>query len=125
MIQWSHHQSQQITSLATAIGRPLGRHSAIESVAIPVTCPLVPHTRGKLHLISKPRKVKRDTTKLGSKSSLEALKMNFLVLVVQLIVMSEHIRSRMTPARSDNPDEFPNLNYNIWCKLMQLNPELA
>jgi hypothetical protein len=61
--------------------------------------------------------VKRDTTKLGGESRLEPMKKNLL--------MSEHIRSWMTPARSNNPDELPNLNDSIRRKLVQLNPELA
>jgi hypothetical protein len=80
------------------VGRPLGRYSAIELVAILAAYPLVPHSRGKLYPIPKPRRVKRDTTKLGGKSSLGPLKMNFLVLVVRLRVMSEHICSQLTPA---------------------------
>jgi hypothetical protein len=69
------------------------------------------------------RGVKRNTTKLGGESSLGPFKMNFLVLVVQLIVMSENIYSGMTFARSNNPDELANLNDSICCQLMQLYSE--
>jgi hypothetical protein len=51
--------------------------------------------------------------------------MNLLVLVVQRIVMSENICSRMTSTRSNNLDKLANLNDSIWCQLMQLYPELA
>jgi hypothetical protein len=108
-----------------AIGQVLGRHSTIEPVTIPAAGPLVPHTRSKHRLIPKPRRVKRDTTKLGGESSLRPLKTNLFLLVLQLIVMSEHICGRTTPAKSNKPDELPNLNDSIRHKLMQLNPELA
>jgi hypothetical protein len=125
MIQRSHLQTQRISPLATAIGRAHGRHSTKEPVAIPAIGPLVPRSKSKLRLIPKPRRVKRDTTKLGGESSLRPLKMNVFVLVVLLIVMSQHIRRRMTPAKSNNPDELPNLNDSIQRKQMQLNPKLA
>jgi hypothetical protein len=69
--------------------------------------------------------MKRDRTELGSKGSFRSLKMNLLVLVVQLIVPSEDICNRLTPARSNSPDKFADLNNGIWCKLMQMYPKLT
>jgi hypothetical protein len=51
--------------------------------------------------------------------------MNFLVLIVQLIVMSENICSRMTSARSNNTNKLANLNDSIRHLLMQLFLKLA
>jgi hypothetical protein len=95
-------------------------HSAVEPVTIPTASPLVPHSGGKPCSTSKPRGVKRNIAKLGGESSITSYKMNFLVLVVQLIVMSEYISSRMTTARSNSPDELANLNDSIRHQLMQL-----
>jgi hypothetical protein len=103
----------------------LRRHPAIEGVTIPTAHPFVPHIRGKLRPTSKLRRVKRNTAKLGGESSLRPLKMNFLVLVVQLIVMSKNIYSGMTSARSNNLDKFANLNNSIQHQLMQLYSEFA
>jgi hypothetical protein len=69
--------------------------------------------------------MKRYTTKLCSESSVEPFKMNHFVLVVQLVVMSENIHSRMTSARSNNPEKPANLNDSIPCQLMQLYLKLA
>jgi hypothetical protein len=69
--------------------------------------------------------VKRDTTKLGGESSLGSFKMNFLVLVVQLIVMNENIYSGMTSARSNNPNEFADPNDGIRHQLIQLHSEFV
>jgi hypothetical protein len=68
---------------------------------------------------------KRDTTKLGCEGSFRSLKMNLLVLVVYLIVPSEDICSRPTPARRNNPDKFADLNDGIRCKMMQLYLEFT
>jgi hypothetical protein len=51
--------------------------------------------------------------------------MNFLVLVVQLIMMSENNCSGTTIARSNCPDEFANLNDIIRRQLMQLYSEFV
>jgi hypothetical protein len=67
--------------------------------------------------------VKSDATKLGSEGSFRSLKMNLLVLVVQLIVLSEDICSGPTPARSNYPDKLADLDDGIWRKLMQLHSE--
>jgi hypothetical protein len=99
-------------------------HLAIEPVTILATCPFVPHSGGELRLISKMCGMKRDTTELGDEGNFGSLKMNLLVLVVQLIVPSKDIQSRLTPARSNSPDKFADLNDGIRRKLMQLYPEL-
>jgi hypothetical protein len=65
------------------------------------------------------------TTKLRNKISVVPFEMNFLVLVVQLVVMSENVCSRMTSARDNSPDKLANLNDSIWCQLMQLHLKLA
>jgi hypothetical protein len=49
--------------------------------------------------------------------------MNLLVLVVQLIVLSEDIRSRPTPAGSNGLDKFVDLNDDVRRELMHLYPE--
>jgi hypothetical protein len=69
--------------------------------------------------------VKRNTTKLGGKSSIASYKMNFLVLVVQLIVMSKDIDSRMTSARSNSSVELANLNDSIRRQLMHMYSKFA
>jgi hypothetical protein len=63
---------------------------------------------------------KSDATKLGGEDSFGSLKMNLLVLAVQLIVLSEDICSGLTPTRSIDLDKFANLDDSIRCKLMQL-----
>jgi hypothetical protein len=113
MVQQSHRRAQWIASLVSGIVRLLHRHLAIEPVTIPAATPFVPHSGGKPRPTSKPRGVKRNATKLGGESSIASCKMNFLVLVVQLIVMSEDIGSRTTSIRSNNPDELANLNDSI------------
>jgi hypothetical protein len=57
--------------------------------------------------------VKGDTTKLCSEGSLATLKMNLLVLIVQLIVRSEEIGSWMAFAGSDNPNKITYLDDSI------------
>jgi hypothetical protein len=69
--------------------------------------------------------VKCDTIKLSTEGSLRSLKMNLLVLVVQLIVLSEDIDSGMTSARSNNADKLANLDDSIRRQMMQLHSELT
>jgi hypothetical protein len=83
------------------------------------------HSRGKPHPISELRGVKRNIAKLGSECSLGSFKMNFLILMVQLIVMSENICSRMTTAGSNSRYELANLDDSIRRQLMQLHMKLA
>jgi hypothetical protein len=64
--------------------------------------------------------MKRYATKLRSECSVGPFQMNFLVLIVQLIVMSENICSRMTSVRSNNTNKLANLNDSIRHLLMQL-----
>jgi hypothetical protein len=54
--------------------------------------------------------MKCDIAKLHSKGSLTSLKMNLLVLIMQLIVLSKHISSWPTSVRSNRPDELADLN---------------
>jgi hypothetical protein len=44
--------------------------------------------------------------------------MYLLVLIVQLVVMSKNIRSRVTSARSNSPDKLANLDDSIRCQFM-------
>jgi hypothetical protein len=91
----------------------LRRHLIIEPVTIPTDRPFIPRSRGKLRPTSKPGRVKRDTTKLHGKSSLGPFKMNFLVLVAKLVVMSKNICCGTTSTRSNSLDKLANLNDSI------------
>jgi hypothetical protein len=57
--------------------------------------------------------MKCDIAKLRSEGSFISLKMNLLVPIVQLIVLSEDISSWTTSAGSDRPDKLTNLNDSI------------
>jgi hypothetical protein len=98
---------------------------AIEPVTIPPTCPFFSHSGGELRPISKMSVMKRNTTKLGGEGSFGSHEMNLLVLVVQLVVPSEDICSRPTPAGSNDPDNFDDLNDCVRHKLMQLYLEFT
>jgi hypothetical protein len=65
------------------------------------------------------------TLKLSSKGSLGPLKMNLLVLIMQLIMMGKNFCIRVTSTRHDNPNKFTDLDNSIWSKLMYLNLKLA
>jgi hypothetical protein len=69
--------------------------------------------------------MKCDTAKLCSEDSLASLKMNLLVLVVQLMVLSEEIDSWTASAGSDRPDKLVDLNDGIRRQMVQLNSEFA
>jgi hypothetical protein len=66
-----------------------------------------------------------NAAKLCSEGSLAYLKMNLLVLVMQLIVLSEDISSRMASARNDSLDKLVDLNNGIWRQVMQLDSKSA
>jgi hypothetical protein len=51
--------------------------------------------------------------------------MNLLVLIVQLIVLSEDIRSWTAPAGSDSLDKHTNLNHCIRHQMVQLHPKFV
>jgi hypothetical protein len=68
--------------------------------------------------------VKSDATKLSSEGTLKPLKLNLLILVVQLVVPSKDICSRMAPTRSNSPDKLTDMEDSIQCQLMQLHLEL-
>jgi hypothetical protein len=51
--------------------------------------------------------------------------MNLLVLIVQLIVLSEYIGSCTTPAGSDSPDKLADLNNGIQHQMVQLHREFV
>jgi hypothetical protein len=88
-------------------------HPTIELLAIPPAHPLVPHSRGKPRSTTKTTRVKSDATKLSSKGTVGTLKLNLLILIVQLIVLSEDICIRTTPAGSNNPDKLTDLDDSI------------
>jgi hypothetical protein len=69
--------------------------------------------------------VKDDTTKLCSEGSLASLKMNLLILIVQLIVLSEDSGSRMASVGSHSPDKLTNLNDSIWHQMVQLHSKFV
>jgi hypothetical protein len=118
IVQLSHHRAQWIVSLATNISHLFYGHLVIEPITILATRPFIRHSRGELRPISKMSGMKINTAELGGEVSFGSLKMNLLVLVVQLIMPRKDIRSRPIPARSNNPDKFADLNYGIWRKLM-------
>jgi hypothetical protein len=66
-----------------------------------------------------------NAAELSSDGSLASFKMNLLVLIMQLVMLSEHISSWMAPMRSDRLDKFVNLNDCIRCQLVQLNSKLV
>jgi hypothetical protein len=98
-------------------------HPAIEPVAIPPARPLVPHSRVKPRSTPKETRVKSDTTKLSSEGTFRPLKLNLLILVVQLIVLSEDICTRTTPVRSNSRDKLTDLDDSIRCQLKLRLPE--
>jgi hypothetical protein len=65
------------------------------------------------------------TPKLSNEGSLEPLKMNLLVLIVQLIMMSENFSIKVIFARCDSPNKFADLDNIVWSKLMQLHQKLV
>jgi hypothetical protein len=91
------------------VGHLLCGHIAIEPATIPTIYLFVPDSGGELRPISKMSGMKRDTPELSSEGSFRPLKMNLLVLVLQLVVPSEDIYSRPTPTRSNCLDKFANL----------------
>jgi hypothetical protein len=115
MAQWSHCQAQWIASFALDIDFLLCRHPTIEPFTILAARPLIPHSRGKSHPISKTGWMKRYASKLHSESSVGSCKMNILVLIMQLVAMSKNIRSGKTSVRSNNPEKLANPNDTIRC----------
>jgi hypothetical protein len=103
----------------------LRRHLGVELIAILATCPLIPHSGSKLHPPSVATGVKGDTTKLCSEGSLASLKMNLLVLIVHLIVLSEDIGSWTAPTGSDSPDKHTNMSDSIRRQMVQLHSKFA
>jgi hypothetical protein len=51
--------------------------------------------------------------------------MNLLVLIVQLIVLSEDIDSRMDPTGHDNLEKLTDMIDSIWRQMVQLHPKFA
>jgi hypothetical protein len=100
-------------------------HLAVQPIAIPAACPLVPHSGSKLCLPSIVTGVKGDTAKLCNKGSLTSLKMNLLVLIVQLIVLSEDIGSWTAPTGSGTLDKLTDLNDSIGHQMVQLQSKFA
>jgi hypothetical protein len=99
IVQQSHSTAQQIVPFPTDVGCLLQGHPTIEPIAIPSTCPLIPYSRGKPRPISKVTGVKSNADKLSREGTLRPLELNLVVLVVQLIVLSENISSRMLANR--------------------------
>jgi hypothetical protein len=97
MVQWSHGTTQRVGSLATDISCLLHRHPTIEPVAITPAYPLVPHSMGKPRPTPEATRVKSDATKLSDMGALRPFKLNLLILVVQLIVLSKDICCRTAP----------------------------
>jgi hypothetical protein len=65
--------------------------------------------------------MKSYAAKLRSEGILRPFQMNTLILMVQLIMMSEIVCSRMTPTRSNSPNKLADLNDGIRHQLMQLH----
>jgi hypothetical protein len=125
IIQRNHTTTQWVGPLATDIRCLLHGHPTVELVAIPPTCPLVPHGGGKPRPTPEATRVKSDAAKLSDEGTLGPLKLNHLILVVQLIVLSEDICCRTAPTRSSSPDKFTNLDDRIRHQLMKLQSELT
>jgi hypothetical protein len=81
----------------------------------------IPRSGGKPRVIPKPGRMKSYAVKLCSEGSLRPLQMNLLILIVYLVVMSENICSRTTPARSNSASKLVDLNDDIRHQLMQLH----
>jgi hypothetical protein len=69
--------------------------------------------------------VKGGIAKLCSKGRLTSLEMNLLVLIVQLIVLSKDIDSRMDPTGHDSLDKLTDMIDNIRHQMVQLHLEFA
>jgi hypothetical protein len=100
-------------------------HPTLELITIPAASPFIPHSGGKPLTIPKQGHMKSYAAKLCSEGSLRSFQMNLLVLIVQLLVMSDNACNRMTSARSNSPNKLADLNDGIWCQLMQLHLKFA
>jgi hypothetical protein len=63
--------------------------------------------------------------KLRSELGLGPLKMNPLILIMKLVVVSENLGIRVTSAWSDSPNKLTNLNNSIRSELMKLHLKLV
>jgi hypothetical protein len=63
--------------------------------------------------------------KLHNKLGLGPLKMNLLILIMKLVMMSKNISIRVTSARSDSPNKHTNLNNSIRSEFTKLHLKLA
>jgi hypothetical protein len=68
--------------------------------------------------------MKRNASELSTERVLAPFKLDFLLLVMQLVVLCEDLSSRATSARADRLDKLLDLNNSIRCQLVQLNAKL-
>jgi hypothetical protein len=66
-----------------------------------------------------------NAAKLHSEGSLTPVKMNLLVLIMQLIIFSKYISSWMTSSRSYYRYKFADLNDGIRPQVVQMNSKFA
>jgi hypothetical protein len=97
----------------------------VEPIANLAAHPLVHHGGDKPRPPSLATGMEGNAAELHSEGSLASFKMNLLVLIMQLIVLSEYISSRTASARSDRPDKFVDLNGGIRHQMEQLNPKFV
>jgi hypothetical protein len=102
----------------------MSRNPAVKPIAGPAPRPFVLHDRGKLCSTSVAAGMKCDTSELGTQGVIASFKPDLFLLIMQLVLFHEDISSRIASTRADRPDEFPNLNDNIWSQLVQLHPKL-
>jgi hypothetical protein len=69
--------------------------------------------------------VKGDASKLHGEGNLASLKMNFLVLIMQLIMLGKDVGSRTAFTQSDCPNKLANCDDGIRRQMMLLHAELA
>jgi hypothetical protein len=115
IVQQNHSTTQWVGPIIADVSRLLHGHPVREPVIIPPARPLVPHNRGKPQPTTKMIRVKSDATKLSGKGTFGTLKLNLLILIVQLVVLSEDICSRTTPIGSNNLDKLTDMDNIIWC----------
>jgi hypothetical protein len=118
MAQRGHRRLQRIIPLATNISHLFQRHLTIEPITIPAACPLVLQSGGTPHLPSIGSGVVGNAAKLCSEGRLTPFKMNLLVLIMQLVMLSEYINSPKAFAGCYSPNKHADLNNCIWHQVM-------
>jgi hypothetical protein len=123
VVQGTHFRAQQVETFSPDL-HLMSRNPAVKPIAGPAPRPFVLHDRGKLCSTSVAAGMKCDTSELGTQGVVASFKPDLFLLIMQLVLFHEDISSRIASTRADRPDEFPNLNDNIWSQLVQLHPKL-